>query len=56
MINREEHDKVLQQLWSIQAKAAKQRNVIATMTQKIEELVQEKRELVADLKWMKGEE
>jgi signal transduction histidine kinase len=56
MINREEHDRVLQQLWSIQAKAAKQRNVIATMTQKIEELVREKRELVADLKWMKGEE
>ena len=55
MINREEHQKVLQQLWALQGKASKQRNVIASLTQKVDDLVQEKRQLVADLKWMRGE-
>lgn len=39
----------------LQAKSAKQRNEVARLTQKVEELMEDKRKLLSDLKWLRGE-
>lgn len=39
----------------LQSKVATQRNEIARLTQVVEKLMEDKRKLVADIKWMRGE-
>lgn len=39
----------------LQAKSAKQRNEIARLQQSVVKLMEEKRKLLSDLKWVRGE-
>lgn len=47
--------KVEEQLRKLQSKSATQRSEIARLTQRLEKAVEQKAELLADLKWMRGE-
>ena len=44
-----------QQYDKLQAKAAKQRNEVARLTQLVEKLREDNRKLLSDIKWMRGE-
>lgn len=40
---------------NLQSKVAVQRNEIARLTQVVEKLMEDKRKLIEDIKWMRGE-
>jgi len=51
----DELGRLKQQFDKLQAKANKQRNEIARLTQAVEQLQKDKASLLADLKWIRGE-
>ena len=55
LINKVEYQRVLDEVAALKSKSTKQRNEIARLTQAIDTVTQEKRLLIGDIKFLKGE-
>ena len=55
LINKVEYQRVLDEVAALKSKSTKQRNEIARLTQAIDTVTQEKRLLLDDIKYLKGE-